>query len=90
MLKIDHLYAGYGAFEVLFDLSLTVNEGEWVSLIGTNGAGKTTLLNTIARLHDPAQGKIVFDGIDITSYQSHQIGKLHLSYMAEGHPILTI
>ncbi len=64
LLTIEHLNAGYGAVPVLFDLSLTVNPGEIVTLVGSNGAGKTTLLRALSRLI-PAQGTLRFNGEDL-------------------------
>lgn len=87
MLTIHDLHAGYGAFEVLFGVNLTVKAGQWVSLIGTNGAGKSTLLNSITGIHKVSQGKIVFKDKDITLDHTHSICRMNLGYMAEGHPI---
>ncbi|OIQ73101.1 high-affinity branched-chain amino acid transport ATP-binding protein LivF [mine drainage metagenome] len=64
ILTIKGLNAGYGAVPVLFDLDLTVREGEIVSMVGSNGAGKTTLLRAISRII-PATGTMTFDGEDL-------------------------
>ena len=61
MLNIEHVYAGYGDLKVLFDVSLHVDSGEVVSLVGANGAGKTTLLRNIAGLAPVTSGRIEFD-----------------------------
>lgn len=87
MLTINDLHAGYGAFEVLFGVTLKVETAQWVSIIGTNGTGKSTLLNSIAGIHQPSQGEIIFKGKDITSQSPYSICRMNLSYMAEGHPI---
>jgi branched-chain amino acid transport system ATP-binding protein len=62
LLNIENISAGYGEIQVLFDLSLHVNEGEIVSIIGANGAGKSTLLKTISGLIKPNSGKVEFAG----------------------------
>ena len=61
MLTIDKLNAGYGDLQVLYDVSLHVDDGEVVSLVGSNGAGKTTLLRILSGLTQPMSGSIVFD-----------------------------
>ncbi|GAC1545635.1 MAG: ABC transporter ATP-binding protein [Herpetosiphon sp.] len=66
LLKIDGLASGYGAVQILWDVSLEVQQGEIVSLIGANGAGKTTLLRTISQLLRPWQGHIRWTGTDLT------------------------
>ena len=58
MLKMDKICAGYGDLKVLFDVSLEINEGEVVALVGSNGAGKTTLLRTISGEVIPTSGSI--------------------------------
>jgi branched-chain amino acid transport system ATP-binding protein len=87
MLAIQDLHAGYGSFEVLFGVTLTVEAGQWVSLIGTNGAGKSTLLNSVAGIHKTTQGEIFFKNKNITDYNSYSICRMNLGYIAEGHPI---
>ena len=62
MLEVRDLHVNYGSIRALRGISLTVNEGEVVALIGANGAGKTTLLNTISGFHRPRQGLILFRG----------------------------
>jgi len=62
MLRVSDLSAGYGRVVILQDISLTVQRGEVVTIIGSNGAGKTTLLRTISGLVKPSQGEIEFDG----------------------------
>lgn len=70
MLKISNLEAGYGESQVLFGLSLEVDKGEIVSMVGSNAAGKTTLLSIISGIHQPWGGKIEFKGQDITDWSS--------------------
>jgi branched-chain amino acid transport system ATP-binding protein len=88
MLAIGGLRSGYGTFEVLHDVSLTIEPGQIVALIGANGAGKTTLLKTISGLIRPTAGTIEFDGQDIARRQAHKIVGLGLSQVPEGRAIL--
>lgn len=66
MLKIDNLSVNYGNIQALKSVSLEVNAGEIITLLGANGAGKTTIMNTVAGLKDPKSGTIFYEGIDIT------------------------
>ena len=66
MLKMDKICAGYGDLKVLFDVSLEINEGEVVALVGSNGAGKTTLLRTISGEVIPTSGSINWMGQELT------------------------
>lgn len=69
---------------MLWDLSLKVNEGEIVALVGANGAGKTTLLNTISGLLPPASGDVIFLGNRVTGWSPHRIVELGISYVLQG------
>jgi branched-chain amino acid transport system ATP-binding protein len=84
MLAVDHIEAFYGRVQALWDVSLRVNEGEIVALVGANGAGKTTLLNIIFSLLRPASGTVEFRGRRIESLAPHHIGELGISYVPEG------
>ena len=88
MLAIGGLRSGYGKFEVLHDVGLTIEPGQIVALIGANGAGKTTLLKTISGLIRPTAGTIEFDGHDIARRAPHKIVALGLSQVPEGRAIL--
>jgi branched-chain amino acid transport system ATP-binding protein len=88
MLAISGLRSGYGKFEVLHDVSLTIDPGQIVALIGANGAGKTTLLKTISGLIRPTAGTIEFDGQNIARRPPHKIVGLGLSQVPEGRAIL--
>mgnify|MGYP002520936941 CR=1 FL=1 len=88
MLNIEHVYAGYGDLKVLFDVSLHVDSGEVVSLVGANGAGKTTLLRNIAGLAPVTGGKIEFDGEDLLSHQSYERAELGIAQIPQGRGIL--
>ncbi|MSQ27734.1 MAG: ABC transporter ATP-binding protein [Dehalococcoidia bacterium] len=87
MLQIDRLEVAYGALTVLRDISLTVNNGEIVTVIGANGAGKSTLLKSISGLLPPSGGTIQFDGKEIARTPPHQIVKLGVSQVPEGRQL---
>ena len=88
MLTIRGLRSGYGKIEVLHDVSLTIERGQIVTLIGANGAGKTTLLKTISGLLRPTAGAIEFEGNSIARRPPHKIVALGLSQVPEGRAIL--
>ena len=87
LLSVDKLRAGYGPIDALHDISLTVEPGEIVALIGANGAGKTTTLMSISGVLTARAGKIVFDGQDLARTPAHQIVKLGLAQSPEGRKI---
>lgn len=84
MLEVKNLNVFYGNVQVLWDVSLNVNQGEIVVLLGANGAGKTTLLNTITGLVKPAAGRITFLGRDITALASNEVVETGIAYLPEG------
>ncbi len=84
MLEIRGLNAGYGEVQVLWDVSLRVEKGEIVSLIGANGAGKTTTLKSVMGIVKPFMGEIVFNGREITGLPTHRIVRMGLSLVPEG------
>jgi branched-chain amino acid transport system ATP-binding protein len=84
LLSVEHLGTGYGPHPVLHDVSLEVGPGEMVALIGANNAGKSTLLRTIAGLHRPSTGRVVFDGRDLTALPAHEIANLGVALVPEG------
>ena len=88
MLALNGLRAGYGKIAVLHDVSLSIERGQIVTLIGANGAGKTTLLKTISGLIRPTAGTIEFEGKSIARLQAHKIVALGLSQVPEGRAIL--
>src|SRR5262245_17964522 len=88
MLAVNGLSAGYGKIEVLHDVSLSIDRGQIVTLIGANGAGKTTLLKTISGLIRPRAGTIEFEGRSILHQPPHKIVALGLSQVPEGRAIL--
>jgi branched-chain amino acid transport system ATP-binding protein len=87
MLEVTDLHAGYGAFEVLHGLSLTVAEGEIVAVLGANGAGKTTLNRALSGLIKPRSGRISFVGADITQAGHHDIVSAGLIHVPEGRRV---
>src|SRR5436309_15635409 len=87
VLTVDDVHTFYGSIEALKGVSLEVREGEIVTLIGANGAGKSTTLRSINGLNHPRNGKIVFQGTDITSMPPHQIVKRGISQSPEGRKL---
>lgn len=88
MLEINDLSVNYGGIKALQQVSLRVETGEIVTLIGANGAGKTTTLKTISRLLTPKNGKIIYQGQDITNLPPHEIVKRGIAHSPEGRRIL--
>jgi branched-chain amino acid transport system ATP-binding protein len=86
-LEIKDLYVHYGKIEAIKGISVTVNDGEIVTLIGANGAGKTTTLKTISGLRKVSSGSIWFDGRDITHMQAHERVDIGISQAPEGRGI---
>jgi branched-chain amino acid transport system ATP-binding protein len=84
ILELDDIHVYYGAIHALKGVSLYVNPGEIVTLIGANGAGKSTTLRAINGLNRPRQGKIRFQGDDITQAAPHRIVKSGISQSPEG------
>ncbi len=84
MLEVNNIDSFYGKVQALWDVSLRIDEGEIVSLVGANGAGKTTLLNTISGLLRPASGSIEFLGERIDGRAPHSIVELGISHVPEG------
>ena len=87
MLEVKNLCVNYGAVQALNGVSLTVHNGEAVSLIGANGAGKTTTLRTITGLEKAASGSITFDGHDLLKTEPSRIINLKLAHVPEGRHI---
>ncbi len=87
MLTIDKIHVNYGSFQALDGVSLQVNEGEIVALLGSNGAGKTTTINTASGLLHPLAGKVIFNGEDLAKYKLHEISSLGLVQVPEGRKL---
>jgi branched-chain amino acid transport system ATP-binding protein len=85
MLEVRNLAAGYGTHQILWDVSMRVDDGEVVALLGPNGSGKSTLMNSISRLVDRLAGDIVFDGIALHDLPPHRLLRAGLSHVLERH-----
>ena len=89
MLEIKNLSVSYGAIDAVKDISLTVNDGEIVSLIGANGAGKTTTLHTITGLVPAKSGSVMFNGVDLLKTRNDKIVSLGMAHIPEGRHVFT-
>src|SRR6266536_4417206 len=87
MLEVRNLRVNYGAITALHDVSLRIEQGHIVTLIGANGAGKTTTLKAISGLLKARSGEIRFQGRNIFNWRPHQIVKLGISQVPEGRMI---
>jgi len=88
-LEINDIHVHYGKIEAIKGISVVVNEGEIVTLIGANGAGKTTTLKTISGLRPLSSGTITFDGQDISKMAAHDRVRLGISQAPEGRGIFS-
>jgi branched-chain amino acid transport system ATP-binding protein len=84
ILELEGVHTFYGSIHALKGISITVNHGEIVTLLGANGAGKSTTLRSINGLQRPRQGSIHFEGRDITQTPAHEIVKLGIAQSPEG------
>ena len=87
MLRVESISAFYGAIQALRNVSLHVNPGEIVTLLGANGAGKTTLMKVISGLHLPAKGRFWFNGQNIAGLPAERILRLGVGQVPEGRQI---
>jgi len=87
MLEVKNIQVAYGKIVAVKDVSVTVNEGEIVTLIGSNGAGKSTTLRTISGLIKPKSGEIIFNGKRIDGMPGHDIVSLGICHSPEGRRI---
>ncbi|HEY2235526.1 MAG TPA: ABC transporter ATP-binding protein [Candidatus Angelobacter sp.] len=93
MLELSKVTAFYGDLQALFDISLQVNAGEIVTLIGANGAGKTTILRVISGMKPPASGAVRFSGTDVSRVPAHDMVARGVSHVPEGRqvfPFMTV
>lgn len=93
LLTVESLESRHGLLTAVRQVSLTLNEGETVALVGANGAGKTTLLRTLVGAHRPTSGRVIFDGSDVTAMPAHQRVRLGIALAPEGRklfPSLTV
>lgn len=87
IIEVKDLSVSYGGIRALTDVSISVNKGEIVSIIGANGAGKSTLMRTISGLVKPDSGSIIFDGKEIVGTAPHKIAEMGISHVPEGRGI---
>jgi branched-chain amino acid transport system ATP-binding protein len=87
LLEVKDIHTYYGNIHALKGISISVDEGEIVTLIGGNGAGKTTTLRTISGLHKPKQGQVFLDGEEISIYPAHEIVRKRVAMVPEGRGI---
>ena len=91
MITVDHLNKSYGALQVLHDISLTIQQGEVVAVVGASGAGKTTLLQLLGTLDRPDSGTIRYDDIDVTSLGDSELSRFrnrHIGFVFQFHNLL--
>jgi branched-chain amino acid transport system ATP-binding protein len=89
MLEVADIKVSYGAAPALWGVSLRVDAGELVCVVGPNGAGKTTLINAIAGIHRIREGRLLFDGRDITQLASHKFCEAGIAIVPEGRRLFT-
>jgi branched-chain amino acid transport system ATP-binding protein len=87
MLRIENLDVFHGDARALEDVSLEIDEGAIVAIVGANGAGKTSLIRTIAGMLRPARGRIAFRDTDIAGWESHRVCNLGIGQVAEGRQV---
>ena len=87
MLRIENLDVLYGDAQALDGVSLDIAEGSIVAIVGANGAGKTSLIRTIAGMHRPARGRVLYRGQDIAGWPSHKVCDLGIGQVAEGRQV---
>ncbi|TMJ83081.1 MAG: ABC transporter ATP-binding protein [Alphaproteobacteria bacterium] len=87
MLRIENLDVFHGDAQALDDVSLEIDEGAIVAIVGANGAGKTSLIRTIAGMLRPARGRIAFRDTDITGWESYRVCNLGIGQVAEGRQV---
>jgi branched-chain amino acid transport system ATP-binding protein len=93
MLAVENLDVFHGDAQALEGVSLAVDEGTIVAIVGANGAGKTSLIRTIAGMHRPSRGRVMFRGTDISGWPSHRVCDRGIGQVAEGRqvfPTLTV
>ena len=87
MLRAENLDVFYGDVQALDGVTLDIEEGAIVAIVGANGAGKTTLIRTLAGMLRPARGRIIFRGVDISAWPSHRVCNLGVGQVAEGRQV---
>jgi branched-chain amino acid transport system ATP-binding protein len=89
MLKLEKVHISYGAIQAVRDVSIGVPQGEVVTIIGANGAGKSTLLKSIVGLEPVGQGRVIFDGQDITAMPAHRRTGMGVALSPEGRGVFS-
>ncbi|PJF42419.1 MAG: ABC transporter ATP-binding protein [Chloroflexota bacterium] len=89
LLEIENLSVNYGGIQALQALNMSIEAGEVVTLIGANGAGKSTTLRAISRIVNARQGRIIFNGKDISRSAPHEVVRLGVAHCPEGRRVLT-
>ncbi len=87
LLQVSGLDLYYGDAQALAGISLRIDAGEIVAMVGANGAGKSSLIRAIHGIQRPARGNVVFDGKDITGWPSHRVCELGIGHVAEGRQV---
>ncbi|HEY0426251.1 MAG TPA: ABC transporter ATP-binding protein [Pyrinomonadaceae bacterium] len=87
MLTLENVSVNYGAIEALTDINLQINQGEVVTLIGANGAGKTTTLRTITGLLEPKEGRVIYEGKEISGAPTHKLVPMGIAMSPEGRGV---
>jgi branched-chain amino acid transport system ATP-binding protein len=87
MLTLENVSVSYGAIEALTDINLHVEQGEVVTLIGANGAGKTTTLRTITGLLEPVEGRVMYEGNQISGMPTHKLVAMGIAMSPEGRGV---
>jgi branched-chain amino acid transport system ATP-binding protein len=87
MLKVENLDVFHGDAQALDGVSLEIEEGAIVAIVGANGAGKTSLIRTIGGMHKPARGRVLFRGLDVAGWPSHKVCDLGIGQVAEGRQV---
>ena len=90
MLAVEDVHTHYGKSHILHGVSITVNPGEVVGLLGRNGVGKSTTLKTIMGLVRPSRGRIVFEGRDISGMEPHRLARLGIAWVPEDRRIFKL
>ena len=87
MLQVDAIDVFYGDARALDGVSLEIGEGSIVAIVGANGAGKSSLISTVAGIHKPTRGRILYRGTDITGWTSNRVCNLGIGQVAEGRQV---
>jgi branched-chain amino acid transport system ATP-binding protein len=87
MLNLENVSVSYGAIEALTDITMRIEQGEVVTLIGANGAGKTTTLRTITGLLEPKEGRVTYEGKDISGMATHKLVPMGIAMSPEGRGV---